>query len=248
MEPSAFYTGIVAEIYQPLKSTVQDWRPYLEFIRRYGEPALELGCGDGEPMLDLLRRGIDVEGVDSSPDMLDRFRGKASGEGVRVTLYEQSMEALELPKLYRSVYLAGPTFTLLPDDSAAQRTLLAIRRHLAQDGAVLIPLSIPVPTPLHQLGEVKEVVSADGAVLRVSWVAEERDEELRNQTALLRYQKISADQDTTVERSWRLHWYTQEGFRELAVQTGFKVQAVLSEDGMSAAVEATDFTFLLRAV
>jgi hypothetical protein len=49
MEPADFHTGIVAELYEPLKSTTQDPEPYARFVEEFGEPALELGCGDGEP-------------------------------------------------------------------------------------------------------------------------------------------------------------------------------------------------------
>lgn len=78
MEPADFYTGIVADLYKPLKSTVRDAMPYIRLIEEYGEPALELGCGDGEPLLDLRRHGLDVEGVDSSADMLARCRRSAA--------------------------------------------------------------------------------------------------------------------------------------------------------------------------
>ena len=44
------------------------------------------------------------------------------------------MESLDLPGRYRTVFLAGPTFTLLPDDATALAALRAIRRHLTDDG------------------------------------------------------------------------------------------------------------------
>src|SRR4051794_24900290 len=71
-EASQFYTGIVAEIYAPLRSRVPDPEPYARFIAASGEPALELGCGTGDPLLDLRARGLDVEGLDASADMLAR--------------------------------------------------------------------------------------------------------------------------------------------------------------------------------
>ena len=72
-------------------------RPYIRFVRRSGEPALELGCGDGDPLLDLRARGLDVEGLDSSPDMLARCRANAAARGLVVTLHESPMESMELP-------------------------------------------------------------------------------------------------------------------------------------------------------
>ena len=61
MDPASFYTGLVADLYGPLRSVVQDPEPYVRFIELSGEPALELGCGDGDPLLELRSRGIDVE-------------------------------------------------------------------------------------------------------------------------------------------------------------------------------------------
>lgn len=63
MWPADFYTGVVAELYEPLKSESPDPAEYGQFIEQYGEPALELGCGDGEPLLDLRKRGFDVERI-----------------------------------------------------------------------------------------------------------------------------------------------------------------------------------------
>ena len=95
-DPGEFYTGLVAELYRPLRSAISDPEPYARFIERYGEPALELGCGDGDPMLDLVARGLDVEGLDASPDMLDRCRHRARAAGVAVTLHQQSIQRMDL--------------------------------------------------------------------------------------------------------------------------------------------------------
>jgi len=107
MEPSQFYTGLVADLYAPLKSMSNNPAPYARFIAHSGQPALELGCGDGEPLLDLVAQGLDVEGVDSSPDMLEGCRLNATKRGVQVTLHHQSMESLSLPRRYRSIFLPG---------------------------------------------------------------------------------------------------------------------------------------------
>src|SRR5690349_19261066 len=115
MDAAEFYTGIVVDAYSKLKSTSFEPGPYADFVVAVGEPGLEIGCGDGEPLLSLRQAGLDVEGVDSSADMLERCRVNAAALGVEVTLYHQRMEELSLPRRYRSIYLAGPTFNLLPD-------------------------------------------------------------------------------------------------------------------------------------
>jgi hypothetical protein len=47
VDPKLFYTGLVAQLYGALKSVSPDPEPYARFIGVSGEPALELGCGDG---------------------------------------------------------------------------------------------------------------------------------------------------------------------------------------------------------
>ena len=69
--PSQFYTGLVADLYETLASEHARADHYRPFLDRYGTPALELGCGTGWPLLDLVAGGYDVEGLDASPDMLE---------------------------------------------------------------------------------------------------------------------------------------------------------------------------------
>jgi SAM-dependent methyltransferase len=245
MNASLFYTGLVADLYAPLKSMPTDPEPCARFIASSGEPALELGCGDGEPLIELRRRRLDVDGLDSSPDMLERCRHAAAKQGVEVVLYQQPMEEMELPRRYKSIFLAGPTFNLLPDDITAQRALVRICAHLDDHGAALVPLFIPAATPAEQLGRAREAQSADGALLRFAILAEERDESSRRQTSTLRYERVTDDNTEVIEREWVLHWHTQAGFRELASSAGLTTKTVLGADGGPAAPDAPGFAFLL---
>ncbi|WP_026533792.1 class I SAM-dependent methyltransferase [Arthrobacter sp. H14] len=246
MDASDFYTGIVAELYKPLKTHSQAWEPYASFIAQSGQPALELGCGDGDPILDLRRNGIDVDGVDSSADMLARCAERAAQERLNVPLHHQRMEELNLPRRYASIFLAGPTFTLLPDDQTAVRALQGIRKHLTDDGSALVPLFIPSPTPQDQIGKIKEAMTEDGTALRVSVISEDRDEDARTQRTVLRYEKHFDGENIVEERPWTLHWQTQEGFRELVEDTGLTVSAINGVQGGAAAPDASEFAFLLR--
>lgn len=243
MEPSLFYTGLVAELYGPLRASVADPAPYAQFIALAGEPALELGCGDGHPLLELRSHGIDVEGLDSSPDMLERCRRAATQRGLEVVLHHQPMEAMRLPRRFRSIFLAGPTFNLLPDDDTTLRALVRIREHLDQGGSALIPLFLPAPT--QNLGQSRKTRAEDGSELRITAVSEERDEQKRRQTTVLRYERRGGEASGVVERPWVLHWHEQEGFRALAAQAGLQTQAVLDPEGAPATEDADGFAFWL---
>ena len=244
-EPSQFYTGIVADLYAELRSVPSDPEPYARFIARWGQPALELGCGDGDPLLDLRSRDLIVDGLDSSPDMLSRCRRAAEQRNIDVTLYEQSMQNMNLDRRYRSIYIAGPTFNLLPDDESALGALQGIKRHLESDGAALVPLFIPTPTPPNVLGKFRTKSFDDGTEMRFAIVSEERDESTRRQINTLRYERVTLESRVTEDRPWVLHWHTQDGFRELARAAQLTVRSMTTPLGETAEINDNEFVAVL---
>ena len=81
---------------------------YRSFVQSSGAPALELGCGDSSPFYDLAAEGMDIEGVDSSPDMVRRGRERLAADGAEAPVRLQRMEELTLERRFASIYLAGP--------------------------------------------------------------------------------------------------------------------------------------------
>lgn len=222
-----FYTGLVAEAYGALKSETFDADRYAAFVRAHGQPGLEVGCGDGHPMLALVDEGLDVDGVDSSPDMIERARAAARRRGLVVGLHVARMEEMDLGRRYRSIYLAGPTFELLADDEAAARALEAFRRHLTPDGTAMVPLWIPGPTPAAHLGTAREAVDDSGAVLRYTPVSEDYDPASRTRRTEVRYERVPpTGPRQTVEREWIIHWQTPRTIADLAAQAGLAVRDV----------------------
>jgi hypothetical protein len=120
------------------------------------------------------------------------------------------------------------------------------RDHLDPAGAALIPLFIPDPVPERHLGRVREHIDDRGRTLRVTATSSDRDEALRLQTTVLRYEIVDGDDHQIVERPWVLHWHTQPGFRALAAEAGLDIHAVYASDGSAAAADATEFACLLR--
>jgi SAM-dependent methyltransferase len=199
---------------------------YADLIRQDGEPALEIGCGAGHPLLALLEQGLDVHGLDSSRDMLARCEAKAEARGLRVTLHQQEMQSFALVMRYRTIFFAGASFMLLPDARDAERTLERIHHHLQPGGQVVIPLYVPPRMPeaqnaTDQWSTRERIRPSDGAILRLS----ERyryDWPRQLRVATLRYEVISKGAVVqAVERPWLLRWYSQAEFRRLLREAGF---------------------------
>lgn len=152
---------------------------------------------------------------------------------------------MALPRRYRSIFLAGASFNLLPDDDGAGRALERIREHLVEGGSALIPLHIPAVTPDTVLGRARETTGPDGAVLRFTPLSQEHDDVGRTQTTLARYEIVENGTTQVLERPWVLHWHTQAGFRELAAAAGLRTNAVLDAAGRPTTESADTFVFWL---
>ncbi len=247
-EPSdaaQFYSGLVADLYEPLLGERANADDYVGFLDAAGGPTLELCCGSGLPMLDLLERGYDVHGLDASADMLDRCRAEAGRRGLSVTLFEQRMQDLRVPHRYRSMFLAGGSFTLLTHDDDARRALQAMAAHLEPGGRVLIPLEVPDAGLRLDAPIVRETPGPDGSRLRLHILALAVDPATRSYRTTLRYERVAADGSVeSLERDWVRSWWTQQQFRTLLSETGFEGIHAVGADGHTAADDAGFFVFL----
>lgn len=70
---------------------------YRQHIRACGEPVLEAMCGSGRFLVPLLEAGIDVDGVDASPDMLVACGARCADRGLEARTYEQFLHELDVP-------------------------------------------------------------------------------------------------------------------------------------------------------
>lgn len=242
---SQFYTGLVAELYEPLASYHASADEYAPFIDRSGQPVLELACGSGLPLLELVCRGYDVDGLDASPDMLARCRERAAAQGLSVTLHQQEMQAMELQRRYRSIYLAGASFNLLASDDDARETLRRMRDHLLPGGGVLIPLERPdVDAIRRSLGLFREAEDRE-ARIRVSAIDVHADERERLVCTRLRYERSRPDgTEERIERDWVMKWWDQETFRAMLQEAGFARVTAIRPDGRTAPADSRSWVFL----
>ncbi|MGN8553714.1 UNVERIFIED_CONTAM: class I SAM-dependent methyltransferase [Microbacterium sp. SLM126] len=235
MHAAEFYTGIVPQVYVALRGTHFGTDRYRAFVAQHRAPALELGCGDDGPFFDLVSEGFDIEGVDSSADMVRGGRARLQSRGLTAAIHHQRMEDLDLDRQFGAIYLAGPTFNLLPDDLIAASALRAIARHLLPEGAALMPLWTPQPTPPEQFGVVRTADIGD-VVARYVIESEDYDVAEHTRTSSVRYE-LGSGADAIVEhRDWIIHWYKDDRLRQLAADAGLSISLTVID---AEQVEAT---------
>jgi SAM-dependent methyltransferase len=219
-----FYTGLVAALYAPLRQSVADAAIYERFVRRCGEPALEVGCGHGEPLLDLVAAGLDVTGVDSSRDMLALCKAEATRRGLQVETVCTPMESMRIDGRFRSIYLAGPTFQLVIDVDLAAQALCRFAEHLVPDGRVLVPLFTPQPIQPAFFGRWKESTDENGRAIAFQTVSQSYRAEERRVDTVLRYRLGPVDAPVEqADATWSLRWYGDGEFEALAATAGLTI-------------------------
>lgn len=132
-----------------------------------GGLALELAIGTGRVALPLAARGVRVDGIELSPDMVARLREKPGGMELRIILGD--MASAEASGPYRLVYLVFNTiYNLLTQDDQV-RCFENAARHLAEDGVFLIEAGVPQAWLRGRRQFVDaEYVGADDVVLDVN--------------------------------------------------------------------------------
>jgi ubiquinone/menaquinone biosynthesis C-methylase UbiE len=165
-----------ARSWDVLRGDTSDWTDrafYLDLIKERGQPVLDVGCGTGRLLLDFLAIGIDIDGVELSPDMVAILCGKADAAGIdvhdRVTL--GAMESMKLPRRYRVILVPSSSFQLLIDPQAARAAMRRFYDHLEPNGTLAMPwidISQDYPDGADDR-RTTEMTEPDGAVIRLTY-------------------------------------------------------------------------------
>jgi SAM-dependent methyltransferase len=113
-----------------------------------GGAVLELGIGTGRIALPLAATGVDVEGIDGSPEMVTKLRANPGGESLRVEVGDFSTTTME--RRYAVVVLAYNTVNALPSQDAQVQTFRNAAAHLDPAGVFLVENWVPDVAGFHQ--------------------------------------------------------------------------------------------------
>jgi ubiquinone/menaquinone biosynthesis C-methylase UbiE len=245
------YTGSIARYWDLLRGDTSGWSDrffYKDVILKSGQPVLDVGCGTGRLLLDYLADGIDIDGVDNSPEMLALCREKARPLGLQPRLFQQTMETLDLPRKYRTIIVPSSSFQLVTDLDAAAEALRRFFEHLEPGGTLVMPFM------LLELGQATGNIVAvdwriagerarpeDGALVR-RWSRSTYDIAHQFEHSEDRYEVIRDGEVIASEhyaRSPALRWYTQAqaadlyraaGFTNIHLTKGFSHEPASAED------------------
>ncbi len=219
------YRGLMAQAWDLLRGDYSTWpdRPfYRAIIQGRGGAALDVGCGTGRHLLDYLADGLDIDGVDNSPEMLAICRAKAAAAGAAVDgrLHLQDMDRLDLPRRYETIFVPSGTFMLLTDLTAADTALRRFHGHLTPGGLLVASFNSRLwpgrRTPPQMVWSewynlAEKPWGQDGAILR-RWIRTRYDHDQQLEHEENRYEVLCGDEVIQSEhhsRSPCVRWRSQ---------------------------------------
>ncbi len=231
------YGELSTELYQLTKpigmSLAGDLEFYRDHLLKTNGKVLEAGVGTGRLLIPFLNAGIDIVGVDVSPQMLRMCRQNCSEHGVETELYEQDLLSLTLPHQFTSIIMPTGSFSLLPGRTAALKVLSLFKEHLKKSGTILIDLELPtnfVPgtSTVHSfpLTQDSGILFTDTA-LELDWTEQKM-------ISLHRYEKWEQGVLTKSELSqFVLYWYGLKEFESILSDVGYKNIEIIFDYGTS---------------
>ena len=250
MDEEYEYRGLMAQAWDLLRGDSSNW-PDRAFWRTVIEardgPTLDVGCGTGRLLLDFLSAGLDVDGVDNSPEMLAICRDKAAEAGLDLAgrLFEGDMRSLEAPRRYATVFVSSISIVMLTDPDDAGRAMASFREALEPGGRLVVSFAsrlwagrVPPPrmewSDWHKLAEAEQ---ANGDVIR-RWVRARFDHDAQHEHEENRYERLRDGEVVETEfhgRSPAARWYTQAQALALFETAGFTDLVATSKDTMEPA-------------
>ena len=246
--PSYEYYGMLAEFWDLFRGDTSTWPDrffFLDVVKRYGQPVLDVGCGTGRILLDFMQQGIDIDGVDNSPEMLTRLEQKAGKLGLKPAAYRQEMTGLSLPRKYQAILVPSSSFQLLLDAALPPIAMSRFYEHLLPGGALAMPFMTlwKQGDPLESDITREVTRPEDGATIR-RWQYARFDPETELEDSIDRYEIIRDGQVIASEehkQSPATRSYTQEqaaalyqkaGFQDIQVFQEFTFEPVRPEDSL----------------
>jgi SAM-dependent methyltransferase len=221
-----YYGRLCTEAYDLTKPIGRDYPDIPYFIRHLsarGGRILEGMVGTGRLLIPLLEAGLQVEGIDSSPDMLAACRRNCAARGLDPILHHGSIEDFSLSGKFSAIVVTLGSFMLLGHRAAAIAALQSCARHLEPNGRLFVDLEIPISSfkSEHVVKQRDPILCPDGSLIILqtsSWI----DWMEQVEHTLIRYEKWKDGHllDTELQ-DFPLHWFGREEFMMCLRENGY---------------------------
>lgn len=242
LRPANGYVDDLPLLYDhvPLYEARRDVQFYLEEAKKCGGSVLEVGCGTGRILLPIARAGIRIDGLDSSPAMLERCKEKLSVESRAtadlVHLHAGSASNFDVAKKFQLVTAPFRVAQHLIRIDEQLAFLTNAARHLDRGGKLIFDVFNPNFAALVAADGVEREDTPptrlpDGRVFRrTTRVKRVRRVDQVSEIEITYYMVKEGGEDARLFiHSFDMRWYMRAELIHLVERGGFGVSAIYGD-------------------
>jgi len=240
------YGALATEIYEldkPIGHSFGDVEYYRRVLAGVSGPVLEPAVGTGRILIPLLDAGLQVEGLDTSPEMLAVCRRNCQERGHDPVLSEADMTSFVQPGRYAAVIIPTGSVGLLDGSGALRQALACFAESLVPSGRLIVDVEPPhleaAPGPMRHWRR-------DPFRWTMQAMHVEHDSAANQVTSFLRYEKWEDGTLIATElQPFRLQYWSLAEFGQLLAEAGFTGISVSADyrDGRSPGPRSETWTF-----
>jgi SAM-dependent methyltransferase len=256
------YDGFIADYYDTapiLVERTQDISFYLNGVKKFGDPALELACGTGRVTRAIAEAGYRVVGLDLSERMLRHAQEKRANlppqVRERVHLVRADMTNFDLREDFRTIIIPFRPFQHLLETEQQIACLTCVRKHLAPNGRLILDVFQTDAERMHdpkflQESAVGEYDLPDGRHVAMSQrVAAFHRGLQRNDVEMIFNVRHPDGQQERLVMAWTLRYFFRYEVEHLLARCGLQLEAVYGNfDRSPLADDSPEMIFVASAV
>ncbi|MCL2874142.1 MAG: class I SAM-dependent methyltransferase [Defluviitaleaceae bacterium] len=214
---------ILYEHTKPIGRSVDgDIEYYSEMLKSISGSVLEAGVGTGRMLIPLIKRGLKVDGVDLSAEMLSQCKVNLEKHECKAKLYQQDLTKMSLPTKYDAIIMPTGSFCLLPK-SIIGDVLASFYNYLEVGGKAIIDLQLPTDFKKGEVESYSCSLDDDGVGILFTSISQDIDWIKQKVSYIHRYELLkNGDVQQKEISNFVLYWYGITEFEMLLKSAGFK--------------------------
>lgn len=221
----SYYGRLSSEVYdmdKPIGHSFGDVEFYKERLKSCTGPILEPATGTGRILIPLLEEGLEVEGFDSSKDMLRICHDNCKKRDLKPKIFEAKMESFSQDKKYDAIIIPAGTFLLLHKRADSIKALQNFYNHLANGGRLIVDISLQTDISMG-IVFTRSWTCANGDIITLESKIVEVDYVNQYTISHGRYERWREGVLVQTELEYfPLRWYGVEEFKLILESIGFK--------------------------
>ncbi|HEY4543856.1 MAG TPA: class I SAM-dependent methyltransferase, partial [Tissierellaceae bacterium] len=192
------------------KSIMGDIEYYISRLQDTRGLVLEAGVGTGRVLIPLLENKIEIEGIDSSKDMLEICEKELEIRGLNTNLYNKDLLDLDFMDKYETIIMPTGSFMLIED---YEKLLNNFYKALKENGRLIIDISSPVDFIEGEIyTDILQINNNEGIILETRNISIDYIKQYTK--SILKYEKyINGNLKETELQEFILYYY---GVREFS--------------------------------